>query len=254
MKHITHTRSSLLVAANLLSCIGITALRADNAALIKPTGSLIFSDDFNREDGLKDKDAIGNGWSTASDTKAAGNKEVALKNGAMYIYIHPVATHAVSVRHDVEFKDGAVELRFMLENEKDTLGVDFADLECKEVHAGHLFKVTVGTSKCDVDDTKTGSMNLKIQEQKKAKTLTPEQQALLASKKKSFPVKLETGKWYELLIQVSGDTTSVAIDGKNVGSFNSEGFAHPTKRMIRLSVPRKAVVDDVKVFSASEKQ
>ncbi|MDI1312784.1 hypothetical protein [Prosthecobacter sp.] len=47
---------------------------------------------------------------------------------------------------------------------------------------------------------------------------------------------------------ISGDELSAAIDGKAVGSFNSPGIAHPTKKMLRLSVPRNAVVDEVKIW------
>ena len=49
-----------------------------------------------------------------------------------------LADHAVSVAHAIEFRDGAVALRFMLEHEQDSLGLDFADPSCREVHAGHL--------------------------------------------------------------------------------------------------------------------
>jgi hypothetical protein len=43
---------------------------------------------------------------------------------------------------------------------------------------------------------------------------------------------------------------SVSIEGKLVASVTSEGVAHPTKRMVRLSVPRQVWVDDVKVIAA----
>lgn len=241
---------TLVVAiVTYLVCTGFRPLLAEASPPATEQGTLVFADDFNREDGSQEKDAVGKGWGTNSASRAGGNKQVALRNGAMYIYFHPTADHAASVTHEAEFRDGTVELRFMLEDEKDTLGVDFADLQFKDVHAGHLFKVTVGTNKVDIDDSKSGSMNMKFYEQKKAKTLTPEQQKFIASQKKSFPVTLEAGTWYDLNIQIAGDTINVAIDGKRVGSFTSEGFAHPTKRMIRLSVPRKAVVDDVKIFS-----
>jgi hypothetical protein len=239
--------ASLLATLALIACAAPAPLRAAEPA----PGTLLFSDDFEREDGSKQKDGIGNGWGTNSNSRAAGNKQVELKNGAMYISMHPAADHAVSVTHPAEFKDGVVSLRFMLEGEKDSLGVDFADLQCKEVHAGHLFKVTASTKKVDVDDMKTGGMNLKFNERKKSKTLTPDEKEFIASKKKSFPLQLDTGKWHDLRIHVAGDTISVSVNGKNVGSFTSEGFAHPTKRMIRLSVPHSAVVDDVKAFSFS---
>jgi hypothetical protein len=38
------------------------------------------------------------------------------------------------------------------------------------------------------------------------------------------------------------------LDGKLVGEFESEGIAHPTKRMITLAVAKKATIDDVMVW------
>ncbi|MCX6858462.1 MAG: hypothetical protein NTV80_26610 [Verrucomicrobia bacterium] len=174
-----------------------------------------------------------------------------LKDGAMHIMMHADADHAVGVGHDAEFRDGTVEMRFMLEDAQDVLGVDIADPQCKEVHSGHLFKIDVGTKQVVVDDKKSGQMNMKFYEARKAKRLTPEQLAFIAAQKKTFPNTLEAGKWHDMLIKIVGDTVSVSIDGKLVASITSEGVAHPTKRMIRLSVPRQAWVDDVKVFAAA---
>ena len=114
-------------------------------------GRVILVDDFERADGSAEKDGIGNGWETNSASRAKGHKQVTLKNGAMYIATHAEANHGASVRHDAAFTDGSLELRFMLEHDGDTLGLDFADLQCKEVHAGHLFKVAVGTKKLEID-------------------------------------------------------------------------------------------------------
>jgi len=47
--------------------------------------------------------------------------------------------------------------------------------------------------------------------------------------------------------QSLGALRVVTIDGTEVGRFSSPGIAHPTKRLLRLSVPRNAVVDDVKI-------
>ena len=215
-------------------------------------GKLIFSDDFERNESQELKDEVGNGWGTNSKNRAGGNKQVDLKDGTMRIYIHETADHGVSVTHPAEFRDGRVEIKFRLEHEKDSLGLNFADQQYKKVWAGHLFKVDIGVKQTQLTDLKTGNMNLKIREARQANTVTPEQQKMLKTKAKRFSHKLETGKWYTAVAKVVGDKLSVSIDGKEVGSFSSEGIAHPTKRMLRLAIHRNVVVDDVKIYSLGE--
>lgn len=212
---------------------------------------LIFKDDFNRNESQEKKDEVGNGWSTNSRSRAGGNKQVDLRNGALYIYRHKTADHGVSVRHAAEFKNGVVEIRFKLEHAKDTLGLNFADMKLKTVHAGHLFKVTVGLKRLEIADWKTGLMDLKIRKARKVGEVTPAMKKLLASKRKAVALKLETGKWYALAVNISGNTIRVALDKKEVAAFSSNGFAHPTKRMLRLAVRRNAVVDDLKIYSTT---
>ena len=172
-----------------------------------------------------------------------------MTNGAMYIFMHPDADHGVSVTHPAEFRNGTVELKFMLEHEKDTLGLNFADLQYKKVWAGHLFKVVVGIHQTELTDLKTGVMDMEIRKARQTKTLTPQQKAELKTRTKRFPHELELVKWYVVKVDVQDDTLTVSIDGKGVGSFSSPGIAHPTKRMLRLSVHRNVVVDDVKIYS-----
>ncbi len=212
-------------------------------------GQLLFQDDFERSESQEQKDEPGQGWGSNSASRAKGNKQVDLRNGAMYIYLSPEANHAVSVTHPAEFTDGSVTMRFMLEDEKDSLGLDFADLGCKEVHAGHLFAARVSPKQVALQDLKTGNMRLDISEARQAKQkLTAEQQEALKGKQKMIPASIAIGKWHDLVVTVAGDTLSASIDGKSVGSFSSAGIAHPTKKMLRLSVPRNAVVDDVKIW------
>ena len=211
-------------------------------------GELIFEDHFDRSESQEEKDEPGNGWGTNSAKRANGNKQVDLRDGAMRIFIHETADHGVSVTHPAEFKDGAVALRFMLEDKRDSLGLNFADLKFKEVHAGHLFVAKVSPNQAQLQDLKTGNMNLKIREARQANALTKEQQAMLADKQEKIPIELEIGKWHELLVQIEGDRITLSIDGDEVGSFQSEGIAHPTKRTLRLAVPRNAVVDDLKIW------
>src|SRR5690242_1983212 len=93
------------------------------SVLAADLGKLIFQDDFNRKETQTDTDGPGNGWGTNSKSRAKGDKQVDLKDGAMRIHISPRADHAVSVTHAAEFKDGTVTLRFMLEDAKDSLGL-----------------------------------------------------------------------------------------------------------------------------------
>jgi hypothetical protein len=212
-------------------------------------GTLIFQDDFNRNESQEKTDEPGNGWGTNSKGRAQGDKQVDLKDGALRIFISPRADHAVSVTHPMEFKDGAVALRFMLEHADDSLGLNFADLQFKEVWAGHLFVAKVSPKQVELSDLKTGNMRLDIRTARAEKRpLTAEQQKAMEGKTKRFNHATEIGKWHDLLVTVAGDELSLALDGKLVGSFRSPGIAHPTKRMLRLAVPRNAVVDDVKIW------
>jgi hypothetical protein len=212
-------------------------------------GELVFQDGFERAESQEERDEPGNGWATNSAKRAQGDKQVDLKDGTMRIYISPRADHAVSVTHPFEFRNGSVALRFLLEDKKDSLGLNFADLNFKGVHAGHLFVVRIYSNRVEITDLKTGVMRKDIRETRKAKkALSEEQKHALKGKSKRFEKVTATGKWHNLLVTVSEDQLSLELDGEQVGSFSSSGIAHPTKQMLRLSVPRNVVVDDVRLW------
>ncbi|MCG8599614.1 MAG: LamG domain-containing protein [Verrucomicrobiales bacterium] len=226
----------------------VLSLVASSLLFADEHGDLIFSDDFERTESQEEKDEPGNGWGTNSRTRAKGNKQVDLVDGAMRIYIHEEADHAVSVTQPFEFTDGAVALRFKLEDDRDSIGLNFADLKEKSVHAGHLFMVKISPKQVQINDLKTGNMKLEIREARQNKTVTPEQSKMLKEKQVKFPHKTEVGEWHDVLAQIDGDTFTLSLDGEKVGEFSSPGIAHPTKRMLRLSVPKNVVVDDVKFW------
>ena len=212
-------------------------------------GELVFQDDFERAESQEERDEPGNGWATNSAKRAQGDKQVDLKDGTMRIYISPRADHAVSVTHPFEFRNGSVAMRFLLEDKKDSLGLNFADLNFKGVHAGHLFVVRIYSNRVEITDLKTGVMRKDIRETRKAKkALSEEQKHALKGKSKRFEKVTATGKWHNLLVTVSEDQLSLELDGEQVGSFSSSGIAHPTKQMLRLSVPQNVVVDDVRLW------
>ena len=211
--------------------------------------TLIFEDNFERSESDDSKEEIGNGWGSNSKSRAKGNKQVDLKDGAMHITFHPVADHAVSVTHPAEFQNGKISVRFMLPTEADSLGLNFADQQFKEVHAGHLCMVKVSTRDVQINDLKTGVMANAMRKARQDGTITPEQTKLLKTKTKRIPNKLAAGKWHSLTVFIKGDTMSVTINDEEVGSFSSDGLAHPSKRMLRVAVPKTAIIDDLKIFS-----
>ncbi|WP_315850034.1 hypothetical protein [Rhodopirellula sallentina] len=242
---------AIVITAVVSSGLQFSSLAAKETSSPEEARVLLFEDQFDRNESQEVKEEIGNGWASNSERRAHGNKQVDLKDGAMRISFHESADHAVSVTHPAEFRDGLVSLRFMLEGKADSLGLNFADLKFKGVHAGHLCVVKINTRQVQISDLKTGRMANKYYELNKAKKLTSEMQVELKSKSKRFPNRLDTNRWYALQVRIQGDTMSVTIDGTLVGEFSSEGIAHPTKRLLRLAVPKNAVVDDVQVYSLS---
>lgn len=222
-------------------------LASDDTALIKKTGTLLFEDQFERDEATPDKEDIGGGWTSNSAWRAKGKKQVDLVDGAMQVTRVPEANHGVAIFHDVKFRDGAVQMKFKLKEGED-LGLDFVDRELKTVHAGHLCMARVSLKNIRLHDSKTGTMDNKIRDRRKAGDKSPELNKLLKTKFKTFPLKLAADQWHELLIVVQGDVMRASINGKFIGEFKSEGIAHPTKRMITLAVNKGAVVDDIKVW------
>ncbi|MAI32666.1 MAG: hypothetical protein CMM07_13465 [Rhodopirellula sp.] len=207
---------------------------------------LLFEDDFERVEADDAKEQLGNGWETNSKKRAQGNKQVDLKDGALFINRHPVADHGVSVVKDVEFRNVQIEMKFRLAK-GDDLGINLADMREKSVHAGHICVARIRLNKVDITDLKTGPMKLENRTLKLAGKLTKQQKSAIDKKTKTIPVKLNADVWHSLMVRVQGDQMSVQIDGVDVGQFRSPGIGHATKRRLRLSVGKSAVVDDLSI-------
>lgn len=222
--------------------------RADDAALVAAKGTLLFSDDFQRDESTPDKEEIGGGWTSNSAWRAGGRKQADLRDGFLLVTMDKAADHGVALFHDAPMRDGAVSLRVRLQKGED-LSLDFNDVDLKTVHAGHLCVARITLDRLTLTDTKTGAMDLKIRERRLAGEKSPELDALLKGKSGSFPLKLEPDAWHELLVVIQGDVMRASVDGKLVGELKSEGIAHPTKKRITLGVNKVARVDDVKAWA-----
>lgn len=208
---------------------------------------LLFSDDFDRDEATADKEDIGLGWTTNSAWRAPGKKQVDLREGALFGATHPDAGHALVLFHPAELKNGEVEFRFMMDASHG-IGVEFADPDCKTVHAGHLCMVRIGGGNLTISDLKTGNMDLKIRQRRKAGEKSDELTSLLKTKTKSFPIKIRSAQWHTLRFSVRDATLTAMLDGEEIGSFRSEGMAHPTKKQLRINIPKSAAIDDVKIW------
>lgn len=89
----------------------------------------------------------------------------------------------------------------------------------------------------NLSDAKTGGFDLSngLYDRKKANQLTEEEKKMLAGKQKRIPAKISLNEWHTLVVTTQGDTISVSIDGKDVGSFQSAGIAHDTKSLVSLT-------------------
>lgn len=231
------------IAATTCTLLCLVSLQAGDY------GTLIFEDKFERNESQELKDEPGNNWTTSSDKTAAGQKQVDLRDGAMYMHTAKDANHAVSVRQAFAFRDGTIGMRFRLDHDQDALQLNFADMKLKSVHAGHLFDAKVSLTQFTFEDKKTGFMDLKIRAANKAGKLSKaEKSKLWKTKKKSIAHPLTKGRWHDLFVHVQGDRITAVVDGKEVGRFQSEGFAHPTKGLLRLLTTGHSVVDDVRIW------
>lgn len=209
---------------------------------------LIFTDTFERTDGSSEKDSASNGWSTNSEGRAQGDKQVFLRDGTLVVEISPKANHAVSVKHDFALRDCSVAMKFKI-GEGDRLGVNFNDPTLKTSHAGHVCSVRVTTKELSVADQMNGAMNLALKEQKEAgKNLETIKEAIAGTEAKTG-IKLAPDQWHELNFDIKGDVVRVYVDSKFILEHQSPGFGHPTKANIALSIPKNVVVDDFQVWN-----
>ncbi len=215
----------------------------------KPEGKLLFADDFERNESQEVTDELGLGWSTNSKRRAGGHKQVDLGDGTLHIFRHETADHSVSVVHPAEFTDCRVELRFRLDDPGDDLGIDFADMQCQDVHAGHICKVFFRPDGIEILDYKMGRMNKQYRDALKAGQLTETQKANVKRYQRQVAKQIKLKQWYSAVVTILGDTLSVTLDGQPVGAFSSPGIEHSQKDMIRFSARHQVRLDDVRVFA-----
>ncbi len=152
-------------------------------------------------------------------------------------------------------RDLQVSLKFKFVGaEAKSFIVRFADTDCKEVHAGHIVFTSIAPKKGSILDGKTGTFKKEIFDKKKAgETLDEATKEMLKTKKKIFELDFENSKdqWHQLVLRSKNDLVTVNIDGKDVGSFQSEGLAHETKSAVSLLTYDSGIhYDDLEIKAA----
>ncbi|MCG6155187.1 hypothetical protein [Rubinisphaera margarita] len=236
---------SLALSALLLGSLSLTAVAKEPAT--KP----VFSDQFERSEKNDQKEEVGNGWTTNSKGRAKGDKQVDLKDGTLVVNISPQADHAVTVKQVLDLSDCCVRFRFQL-GPKDQLAFNFSDLQLKTVHAGHIASIKVNTNRLSVEDQKYGTMELDRYKRRKAGEDPKKLREEVADFVKAEKISLEPDVWHEMEIVIEGDTCTATVDGKHSVTHQSPGYGHPVKRHVAFSVPKNAVIDDVRIWDVAK--
>jgi hypothetical protein len=186
---------------------------------------LIFRDDFTAE-------GFGKAWGHYKSSSI-------VKGGVLVGITAPTSDHSAVDHIRIEGErdlEVSVKFRFVSDKAKG-FNVWFDDKNYKGSHAGHICQASISPKGINISDAKTGGFNLEggLYDRKKANQLTADEKTMIASKAKSFPVKLTLQDWHTLTVQTDGDELKVILDGTPAGSFKSPGIQHETKSLISLT-------------------
>jgi hypothetical protein len=208
---------------------------------------LLFSDDFESEPAkawhrVVPTFAFEGGALKGTQTR---DKNVPAADGKPAVTAH-AAVHGL----DVPTKDSIVEVKIRFEGAT-MIDVEFDDRQFKGSHYGHICRAMVRLNGVTIIDECDGGMRNDIYEMKKDAFRKAEVAKLVAGRSVTYPAKLETGKWYDLVVETVGDEMRVTLDGKPAGYLKSSGIAHATKSKIELGVGGKdGFFDEIKVWNA----
>jgi hypothetical protein len=236
--------SLLAVAAGLVAA----ELPRVPAEPIAAKAELLFADDFQGAEPAKlwhkvvPTFAVENGALKGTQTR---DKNLPAADGKPAVTAH-AAVHGL----ELPTKDSIVEVKIRFEGAS-MIDVEFDDRKYTGAHYGHLCRAQVRLDRVTLIDERDGTMRNDIYQMNQDPAKKAERTKLLAGRMATYPLKLETGRWYTLVVETIGDEMRVTIDGRPVGYLKSSGIAHPTKSKIEFGVAGKdGYFDDLKVWNA----
>ena len=240
---------TILAASLVLSSVAFAAdLPAIPSKAIAQKKELLFSDDFEGAEPAKvwhpvvptfvvEGGALKGSQTRDVDVPAAEGKPAVKKHAAV---------HGL----EIPTKDSVVEVKIRFGGNT-MMSVEFDDRKYTGSHYGHISSVQVRPNGVTITDQKDGSMRNDIYEMRDDPAKKGERAKLLEGRSANFPLTLETGRWYALLVETVADETRVSIDGQAVAYLKSPGIGHETKSKLEFGVAGKdGFYDDIKVWNA----
>lgn len=161
-----------------------------------------------------------------------------------------ITAHAAVHGLEIPTKDSIVEVKIRFEGAT-MIDVEFDDRKYEGSHYGHICRAQVRLNGVTIIDERDGNMRNDIYEMNKDPAKKAERTKLLIGRQVTYPAKLETGKWYTLVVETVRDEMRVTLDGKPAGYLKSSGIGHAAKSKIELGVGGKdGSFDDIKVWNA----
>ena len=242
---------SVVAWSLLLSSVAFGAeLPGVPAEAIAEKGEVIFVDDFAGSSRPKEWHRVVPTFEFVDGAlKGTQTRDVTIpaQNGKPEQRAH-AAVHGL----EVPTSDSVVECRIKFDGAT-MIDVEFTDRKYAGSHYGHICRAQVRPDKVTLIDERDGNMKSEIYAIKNDPARKAEVAKLLVGRSATFPLKtkLETDRWYDLVVETVGDEMRVVLDGKPVGYLKSSGIAHATKSKIELGVAGKSGwIDDVRVSAA----
>ena len=242
---------SVVAWSLLVSSVAFAAeLPTVPAESIAEKGEVIFADDFAGSERPKEWHRVVPTFEFVDGAlKGTQTRDVTIpaQNGKPEQRAH-AAVHGL----EVPTSDSVVECRIKFDGAT-MIDVEFTDRKYTGSHYGHICRAQVRPDKVTLIDERDGNMKSEIYAIKNDPARKAEVAKLLVGRSATFPLKtkLETDRWYDLVVETVGDEMRVVLDGKPVGYLKSSGIAHATKSKIELGVAGKSGwIDDVRVSAA----
>ena len=225
-------RAFALLGCLLMATVDARLVAAAEPPLVGVPGKVLFADDFSAA-AMAPKWAVKKGdWAVADGVATA--TERADQDSAAVCQVTPRFVH----------RDIIVEFGFRWEATK-LMHLEMRDTTYAGSHVGHICCLSILPDAIRLSDYKSGIMDNANTERLADKALSKEEKArlkeeILAKSSRTYPFRVEKGRWYQARLEVVGDEMLFWIDGKPVAYLRGPGIAHPGRNLLGFSLRGKA--------------